>query len=55
MVEDKLYYLVKDLGFPVAMCLLLWWQGNVTIRQNTKVIGDIRDFLMFGKVHKKVE
>lgn len=52
MMEDKLFYLMKDWGFPMVMCFLLWYQANITIKQNTKVIGDIRDFLMFGKVHK---
>lgn len=54
-MEDKLFCLIKDFGFPIVMCLLLWYQGNTTINQNTKVLSEIRDYLMFGKTYKKVE
>lgn len=52
---SEAYYLIKDLGFPIAMCLLLWYQGNTTIKQNTKVIGDLRDFLVLGKRPIKIQ
>lgn len=30
--------LIAQVGFPIAMCLLLWWQMNNTIKANTDAI-----------------
>jgi hypothetical protein len=54
-MASEAYYLVKDLGFPIAMCLLLWWQGNSTIKSNTQVISDLRDYLILGKKPTKIK
>lgn len=33
---------ISTVGFPIAMCLLLWWDKKVTVDANTQAINDIK-------------
>lgn len=33
---------ISTIGFPISMCLLLWWDKKVTVDANTQAINDIK-------------
>lgn len=33
---------ISTVGFPIAMCLLLWWDKKVTVDANTQAINNIK-------------
>jgi len=35
-------YLIKDLGFPIAMCLYFMFINNGTIKKNTEALNGIK-------------
>lgn len=45
MASDA-YYLIKDLGFPIAMCLYFMFINNTTIKKNTEALIQIKEQLM---------
>lgn len=45
MMEDKIYYLIKDLGFPIAMCIYFVAIGNRTIKKNTEAIIELKTII----------
>ena len=41
-MASELYYLVKDVGFPIAMCLYFIAIGNTTIKKNTEALIELK-------------
>ena len=39
---------ISSVGFPIVMCLLVFYQSNKTIRENTKAIRELT-MMMRGK------
>lgn len=42
-------YLIKDLGFPIVMCIYFMIINNKTIKQNTEAILSLKEYLMTKK------
>lgn len=38
---DELIKLINTVGFPIAAFLLIFYQSNITIKENTKAIRDL--------------
>ena len=41
-MEQQMYYLIKDLGFPIAMVLYFMIINNSTIQKNTKALHELK-------------
>lgn len=37
--------LIQSVGFPIAAFLLMWYQSNTTIKENTEAINKMIDHL----------
>ena len=37
--------LISNVGFPIAMCLLMYYQSNTVIKANTEAINDLKSVL----------
>lgn len=50
MVENELINgvitIISTVGFPIAMCLLSFWQSNNVIKENTKAIQDLKESMI---------
>ena len=53
MIEDKIFYLIKDLGFPMVVAMILLYDKVKTngsllrvVEHNSTVLKDIKDFLI---------
>lgn len=33
--------IIKDVGFPIAAFLLMWYQSNITIKESTQAINNL--------------
>lgn len=42
MASDA-YYLIKDLGFPIAMCIYFMAINNTTIKKNTEALIKLKE------------
>lgn len=38
MTDDKIFYLIKDFGFPIVMCIWFMVVTDKTIRKNTDAL-----------------
>lgn len=45
MMASEIYYLIKDLGFPIAMCMYFVVINNSTIRKNTDALVQLKEEL----------
>ena len=48
-MASEIYYLVKELGFPIAMCIYFIWINNTTIKSNTEALVKLKEHLMKRK------
>ena len=46
---DDWMYLIKDMGFPIAMCLYFMIVNNTTIKRNTEALINLKESLLFSK------
>ena len=35
---EEIGNIIQQVGFPIAAFLLMWWQSNTTIKENTAAI-----------------
>lgn len=42
---EEISSLIQQVGFPIAAFLLMWWQSNTTIKENTAAINKLYDHL----------
>lgn len=42
---DDIATLIQSVGFPIAAFLLMWYQSNTTIKDNTEAINKLYDHL----------
>jgi hypothetical protein len=42
---EEISNLIQQVGFPIAAFLLMWWQSNTTIKDNTAAINKLYDHL----------
>lgn len=35
---EEIGTIIQQVGFPIAAFLLMWWQSNTTIKENTTAI-----------------
>lgn len=35
---EEISTIIQQVGFPIAAYLLMWWQSNITIKENTNAI-----------------
>lgn len=35
---EEISTIIQQVGFPIAAFLLMWWQSNTTIKENTAAI-----------------
>lgn len=57
---DVIVDVITKVGFPIAMCLLLWWQNTKESerhREETKEFTDAlnKNSTAFEKLHNKIE
>lgn len=46
---QQILYLIKDVGFPIAMCLYFMLINNSTIKKNTEALVQLKEMLRFNK------
>ena len=44
-MANEVYYLIKDVGFPIAMCLYFMFINNGTIKENTQALRDLKNLI----------
>lgn len=49
---EELKDVISTLGFPVAMCLLMFWQNTKVISSNTKAFQDLNN--MITKIYEHI-
>lgn len=37
-IMEEISTIIQQVGFPIAAFLLMWWQSNTTIKENTDAI-----------------
>lgn len=37
-IMEEIGTIIQQVGFPIAAFLLMWWQSNTTIKENTAAI-----------------
>jgi len=37
--------MISAVGFPIVFCLLMFWQGNKTIKENTQAIRELTKYI----------
>lgn len=42
---DTIYQLISNLGFPIVMCLLMWYDKRTTLAQNAKAIEELKEVI----------
>ena len=45
MIEGDVAALISSVGFPIVMCLLLFYQSNCVIKKNTEVVRELTAML----------
>jgi len=40
-MNDSVLTAISTVGFPIVAFLLMFWQGNKTIKENTKVLREL--------------
>lgn len=40
-MASEMFYLIKDLGFPIAMALYFMYVNNTTIKDNTRAMNEL--------------
>lgn len=45
---EEISNIIQQVGFPIAAFLLMWWQSNTTIKENTEAITKLCEH-MHGK------
>lgn len=45
--------IIKDVGFPIAAFLLMWYQSNVTIKECTQAINNLALHLQRVEEHNE--
>ena len=35
---EEISTIIQQVGFPITAFLLMWWQSNITIKENTEAI-----------------
>lgn len=45
--------IVKDVGFPIAAFLLMWYQSNTTIKECTQAINNLASHLQCTEEHNE--
>lgn len=48
-LENQIVYLIKDLGFPIAMCIYFMTINNKTIKKNTDALIGLKEAIILGK------
>ena len=38
---EEIGTIIQQVGFPIAAFLLMWWQSNTTIKENTAAINKL--------------
>ena len=44
---------IKDVGFPIAAFLLMWYQSNTTIKECTQAINNLAQHLQNTEEHNE--
>lgn len=42
---EEISTIIQQVGFPIAAFLLMWWQSNTTIKENTEAITKLCEHL----------
>ena len=45
-VINAIAQIISTVGFPIAMCLLSFYQSNYILKENTKAIQDLKETLI---------
>ena len=45
-VINVVVQIISTVGFPIAMCLLSFYQSNYILKENTKAIQDLKETLI---------
>lgn len=45
-VINAIVQIISTVGFPIAMCLLSFYQSNYILKENTKAIQDLKETLI---------
>lgn len=45
-VVNAIVQIISTVGFPIAMCLLSYYQSNNILKENTKAIQDLKETLI---------
>ena len=45
MIDETMMQAIGVLGFPIVMCLLLFWQNTKVMREMTKAVNNLRIYL----------
>lgn len=48
-MQQQFIYLIKDLGFPIAMCLYFMWVNNTTIKKNTEALIGLKEYMILKR------
>lgn len=53
MMEDQIFYLIKDLGFPIVMVLYFAMINNGTIKKNTEALVSLEKAILIKEGQRK--
>ena len=45
--------ILKDVGFPIAAFLLMWYQANITIKECTQAINNLTLHMQYEEEHRE--